>query len=154
MHDLHVTTGTTLPCSAGPARIASTPIASCRWRADECYPGKPAGGLWASPLEPTGTATAWIFGGDLGLGRLGEGIQDRPPMPERVEQPPDADAPQPGRDLAPAVPSPRAAPRGDEAVLKDLVDQAGVRTSTRQPDDKATGRTGGRAPRRRAGRHR
>jgi hypothetical protein len=59
MHDLHVTTGTTLPLLGWASTERLNPHRVLPLRGDECYPGKPAGGLWASPLEPTGTATAW-----------------------------------------------------------------------------------------------
>jgi hypothetical protein len=59
MHILHTTIGAALPLLAwaGPGRL--DPECVPPLRVDESYPGKPAGGLWTSPLDPAGRSTAW-----------------------------------------------------------------------------------------------
>jgi hypothetical protein len=60
MHELHTSTGAAIPLLgwAGTGRL--NPYRLLPLLADECYPAKPAGGLWTSPLDGTGARTAWM----------------------------------------------------------------------------------------------
>jgi hypothetical protein len=60
MHNLHTTTGAALPLLGWASTNPLDPECVLPLRAVECYPGKPAGGLWTSPLLKTHTATAWM----------------------------------------------------------------------------------------------
>lgn len=59
MSELRTAVGATLPLLAWAGTGPLQPDLVLPLRADESCPGKPAGGLWTSPLDATGTATAW-----------------------------------------------------------------------------------------------
>jgi len=59
MSELRTILGSNLPLLAWAGTGPLEPTLVLPLRADESFPGKPAGGLWTSPVDATGTSTAW-----------------------------------------------------------------------------------------------